>query len=98
MNKCYFQRWEESERNWGVRPDGCSLHLDMNTHSKYLEEIYNIRQSEYSIPYEYDRISGGVIECFVTDDIYNILLKNKSIRLMEYELNNLFKLNEIDFK
>ena len=27
MNRCYFQRWEESERGWGVRPDGCSLHL-----------------------------------------------------------------------
>lgn len=98
MNKCYFQRWEESERNWGVRPDGCSLHIDMDNHSKYLREIYNIRQSDSNIPYEYDRISGGVVECFVTDDIFNILLKNKSIRLMEYELNNLFKLNEIDFK
>ena len=24
-------QWEESERGWGVRPDGCSLHVSVES-------------------------------------------------------------------
>lgn len=97
MNRCYFQRWEESERGWGVRPDGCSLHLSEELHKKYLTDIYNTRQNE-TIPYEYDRITGNQIECFVSDTIFNHLKEKSNLRLMEYEMNNLIKIEEIYFK
>ena len=98
MNRCYFQRWEESERGWGVRPDGCSLHLSEDFHKKYLNEIYKIRQSEILVPDEYDRISGPFIECFISDTLFELVKEENSIRLMEYEMNNLIKIEEIFFK
>jgi hypothetical protein len=98
MNRCYFQRWEESERGWGVRPDGCSLHLSEDSHKRYLNEIYTTRQGEMSIPDEYDRISGPLIECFISDTLFKLVMEKNSLRLMEYEMNNLFKIEEILFK
>ena len=35
MNKCILQIWEESERGWGTRPGGCSLHITDKEHSLY---------------------------------------------------------------
>jgi len=98
MNRCYFQRWEESERGWGIRPDGCSLHLSEDLHKKYLNEIYTIRQSETLVPYEYDRITGPLIECFISDTLFELVRGKNSLRLMEYEMNNLVKIEEILFK
>ena len=98
MNKCFFQKWEESERGWGVRPDGCSIHLDTDSYKKYLNGIYVVRQNESIIPNEYDRIVGDLIDCFISDDLFSNLIQNKSIRLMEYEMNNLISLEEIIFK
>jgi len=98
MNRCYFQRWEESERGWGVRPDGCSLHLDSNFHKRYINEIYTIRQGEMMVPDEYDRITGPILECFVSDSVFDLLKEKTSMRLMEYEMNNLIEMQEIIFK
>jgi hypothetical protein len=98
MNRCYFQRWEESERGWGIRPDGCSLHINEEVHKNYLNEIYIIRQSESLVPYEYDRISGPLIECFISDNLFELVKEKNSLRLMEYEMNNLLKVEEIFFK
>lgn len=98
MNRCYFQRWEESERGWGIRPDGCSIHLSEDSHKKYLNEIYKIRKSESLIPQEYDRITGTLIECFISDTLFELVKDKWSLRLMEYEMNNLVKTEEIFFK
>jgi len=98
MNKCYFQLWEESERGWGIRPDGCSLHLSSGCHKQYLNDIYNIRQSEILVPEEYDRISGDMVECFISDSLFDILKEKTSMRLMEHEMRNLIKFEEIFFK
>jgi hypothetical protein len=97
MNKCYFQLWEESERGWGIRPDGCSLHLSTNEHDKYLSEIYSVRQSSL-VPDEYDRISGGLVECFISDTLFETLKEKTSMRLMEHQMRNLVKFEEIFFK
>ena len=98
MNRCYFQRWEESERGWGVRPDGCSLHLGKDFHKEYLNQIYTIRQSELLAPDEYERVTGPLIECFVSDTLFELVKEKKSLRLMEYEMNNLVLTEEIIFK
>lgn len=97
MNRCYLQRWEESERGWGVRPDGCSIHLNIDSHKNYLSKIYDARVSDH-IPDEYDRISGPLMECFISDKLFEILKQNDSVRLHEYEMNNLIDTEEIFFK
>lgn len=94
MNKVLLQFWEESERKNGVKPDGASLHIDMESYKKYLGNIYGNRVIQ-DIPDEYDRIVGTSIETIVSDDIYNLVLSEKNIRLSQYQLNNLIKLKNI---
>lgn len=96
MNKCVFQFWEESDKNIGVTPNGCSIHLDIKERDKFLEEYYSSLSD--SVPIEYDRIIGKEIYCFVSDAIYEKLIEKKSLKLLEVEKNNLISLEEIIFK
>lgn len=49
------QRWEESERGWGTRPDGYSIHLskkDLDIFiNEYWEKMPNQVPDVYSRPY-----------------------------------------------
>jgi len=96
MNKCILQFWEESERGWGVRPDGCSIHLNVEHYNLYLKGIYNNRGD--IVPNEYDRIVGDYIYCFLSDSLYGEILKKNSIRISEVEKNNLISNDDIIFK
>ena len=96
MNKVNLQLWEESERGWGVRPDGCSLHIDLIERDKYIKSIYDERGDE--VPYEYDRIVGGAISVFIDDDLFKSIKEKKSIRIPQSSLNNLISLNELIIK
>ncbi len=97
MNKCILQFWEESERGWGVRPDGCTIHLSEEVRDSYIKGIYSHRDSKI-VPHEYDRPVGNSIECFISDSLYEKIDQVGSIRLLEYEKNNLVKLGEVTFK
>jgi hypothetical protein len=94
MKKVYLQYWEESERGWGVRPDGCSLHLTKEDHKKYIDSIYKERETHTEVPYEYDRIVGEPIEILIKDDLYDSI-DTGTLRLMEHQMNNLIKLEEL---
>jgi hypothetical protein len=94
MKKVYLQYWEESERGWGIRPDGCCLHLTKEDHKKYVDSIYKERESHTEIPYEYDRPVGEPIEVMIKDDLFSSI-EEGSLRLMEYQMNNLLNMEEI---
>jgi hypothetical protein len=94
MNKVYLQYWEESESGWGVRPDGCSLHIELVHHMAFINKIYESRDLN-NIPYEYDRVVGNPIQVIVSDDIFNQIKKNGNLRLSQVSFSNLRKLNEI---
>lgn len=96
MNKCILQIFEESERGWGVRPDGCSIHLDEKSRVDYIDGIYKNRSSV--VPDEYDRPVGNPIECFISDNLFEKVSQIGTIRLYEMEKNNLIKMGEIFFK
>lgn len=77
-----YQAWEESERGWGVRPDGYSLHIDKAHRDKFVNALLK-RQSEYfkerglkdgDAPDEYTRVSGEPVQVFVTRAIYQQLV------------------------
>lgn len=95
MNKVILQIWEESERGFGTRPDGCSMHIDLKERENYIRSIYNIRKTDASIPNEYDRIVGEGVEAFIEDSLYTLVEKDKSIRLTQYQMNNLMGMEEI---
>lgn len=93
--KAYLQYWEESERGWGIRPDGCSLHIDLESHTEYVDMIYRDRTFHHNVPYEYDRVVGDAVPVEVIDSLYQSLVDKKTIRLTEVETNNLVRLKEI---
>ena len=98
MNKVFLQIWEESERGWGTRPDGCSMHIDLKERENYIQTIYDSRKSDESIPNEYDRIVGEGVEAFIEDALYALVEKGKSLRLTQYQMNNLMGMEEITIK
>ena len=53
MKKCYFAHiitWEESERGWGCRPDGFSLHVSQDEADNYIKEHWK-REQEFNAKY-----------------------------------------------
>jgi hypothetical protein len=92
-----LQLWEESIKGKGSRPDGCSIHIDLEARLDYINKEYELRQSNV-IPDEYEVVVGLPIEVLVTDNIYNQLKDVKSIRLLQTELRNLVDLKEIEYE
>jgi hypothetical protein len=97
MNKVILQFWEESERGWGIRPDGCSMHISDINREKFIKNIYSLR-NDSDVPDIYERINGIAIIAFIEDGLFKELKEQGSLRLLEHELNNLIKLEEIIFK
>jgi hypothetical protein len=80
----FAQDWDESERGWGVRPDGFTLHLTREDLDEYVKAA-NARQKAYFdkelgpgiTPGEYTRTSGSPQEITVNHKIYRKLVKYK---------------------
>lgn len=68
------QKWEESERGWGVRPDGYSLHLSEEDCVAYLQAYLGPRATHASVPNEYDRPCGSPYSAEVDEETYEKLL------------------------
>jgi len=58
------QPWEESERGWGTRPDGYTLHRSMEEHAKFIK-LYWDAQPSGPAPDEYSRPAGKPYWCEV---------------------------------
>jgi hypothetical protein len=93
MKKVILQIWEESTID-KCRQDGCSLHIDNISRDQFIEFVYRNRNLD-NIPDSYERIVGLPIEAFVTDYLFNLVFKDKSIRLMTHEMNNLLMTEDI---
>ena len=93
MNKCYLQLWEQSSTIENISI-GCSIHLDLENHYNFIDEIYSPRE-ELLIPEYYDRIVSMPFECFISDELYQNLLDRKNIRLSEVEKSNLSKFQDL---
>ena len=77
-NKVIVQKWEESERGWGTRPDGFSLHLTESDRQKFVEEYWERQQAASpEPPDEYSRTDGTPYEAEVDDDTYERVKKSK---------------------
>ena len=96
MKKVYLQYWEESERGWGIRPDGCSFHLTLGDRDKYVKSVYENRDGD-SIPDEYDRVVGEPILSEVSDKIYEeISSSDGNLRIPQQSLTNLKRIGDIN--
>lgn len=73
-NSVICQKWEESERGWGTRPDGFSLHVSVQALESFLRQVYAARAEVAAVPDEYDRPDGTPYEVQVSEEVYNDLV------------------------
>ncbi len=69
------QKWVESERGWGCRPDGSSLHLTKKDAEKYIVNYWKEMPKE--VPDEYSRPSGEPFLITVNEEIYERVLNSE---------------------
>ena len=87
----YLQHWEESERGWGVRPDGLSMHPDEESAKLYRDRIIAINEtpSGLGVPNEYDRPDGNLKKVVVTERLRDIILsKEGTFRVQRSEVQH----------
>ena len=74
--KVWIQKWEESERGWGTRPDGYTLHKSRGDINLYLKAMRDretawMKQTGSApnyVPDEYSRPCGEPYEADITDE------------------------------
>lgn len=73
--KAICQKWEESERGWGTRPDGYTLHLNLEDMEKFIEEYWAGMPDQ--APSEYSRPCGTPYACIVDLKTYEEIKSTK---------------------
>ena len=80
LEEIVYVSWEESERGWGTRPDGCSLHLTEDNFQTFLKEYWNRQPSE--VPDEYLRPAGKPVIAYASTSLYKrIQERDNGLRL-----------------
>ncbi|MDP6293364.1 MAG: HD domain-containing protein [Candidatus Woesearchaeota archaeon] len=76
--------WIESERGWGFRPDGCSLHFSEEDYGAYVKEYWADMPDE--VPDEYSKPIGDPVPVTVGGSLLVKLKESeKGIRLFQVE-------------
>ncbi len=76
LEEVVYVSWEESERGWGVRPDGCSLHKTEPDFQAFLKKYWAGMPNE--APDEYSRPAGEPVKAYVTKTLYKEIKKSKN--------------------
>lgn len=69
------QDWEESERGWGVSPDGYSLHMTPEDSRAFVKEYWGCMPR--NVPDTYARPSGNPYRVTVDEDTYRAVKTSK---------------------
>jgi hypothetical protein len=69
------QHWEESERGWGTRPDGYSLHPTNALRESHIAAYWANMPDE--VPDEYERPVGLPYWCEVSEETYQRIIASK---------------------
>lgn len=84
------QAWTETERGWGNRPDGYSIHFNPDQHVSYLIKVKNWLHERYGdeVPDEYDYPEGDpfyaeIVNDFADEDITKCVLVGESFRTFD---------------
>jgi len=70
------QKWEESERGWGTRPDGFSLHLTEADRKAFIKNYWDSMPSK--VQDEYSRPDGTAYIATVDAETYAKVEKSKN--------------------
>jgi hypothetical protein len=94
LEEVVYVSWEESERGWGVRPDGCSLHKTQDEFETFLEKYWAGMPDE--VPDEYSRPTGEPVKAYVTKTLYEEIKKSRNgIRLWSSEETRAVKAKQL---
>lgn len=80
------QQWEESERNWGIRPDGYSLHMTEDDRLQYIADYWAAMPA--TAPAEYSRPCGRAYFTQIPDSVYRELVEAKDAHGARFYHNN----------
>lgn len=70
----FVETWTESERGWGTRPDGYTIHLSREAAVKFIEDYNKKHNTAASAPEVYTRADGNLTEIRVGKKTYQQLL------------------------
>ena len=70
------QKWEESERGWGIRPDGYSLHLSEKDRKAFIKKYWTGMPDV--VPNEYSRPDGTPYLCEVDEKTFKEIKAGKN--------------------
>lgn len=73
------REWEESERGWGCRPDGFSLHKDAAAHAAYVAQC--MERLPDAVPDEYTRPLGAPFTVVVKPEVFAQVQELGTVRL-----------------
>lgn len=71
------QEWEETERGWGIRPDGFTLHLTLEDHKEWCNAHVASLPTDH-VPDEYTWVSGKPQKIAVDKETYDNLCVAKA--------------------
>lgn len=77
MPKVICQQWEETERGWGTRPDGYSMHLTEEDRAAFVKAYYAEFNNEDKAPDCYTRTSGEPFEMEIDESTHSDLLARR---------------------
>jgi hypothetical protein len=86
MPKVIVQKWEESERGWGTRPDGYSIHKSRDDLRQYLADEWAAekqRNPSGVTPDEYTRTSGTPYEAEVDEETFDKIGDRRGLRVFD---------------
>ena len=84
LEKIIYVGWEESEKGWGQRPDGCSLHLTEDDFKIFLGLYWDGMPDK--APSEYSRPTGKPVTAQVSPGLYKRVQENEyGLRLLNQE-------------
>ena len=86
QNIAWYQSWEESEREWGQRPDGYSLHLTEQDAKDYIKSYMDGQKEQLGerTPDEYTRPAGSPYRVIITDKTYANLQESGTVRVYQH--------------
>lgn len=97
MKTAILDTWTETERGWGQRSDGCSVHLTKDDYNVYVKKYWDALPDK--TPDEYDRPDNSIRNIVIFDDLFVKLQESEfGIRIWQPEFRELKEKNEILFK
>jgi len=96
MHPAWMITWTESERGWGQRPDGASLHLTQEDSVAYVEayweqeKVRNAAAGGGGVPDEYERPDGEGKRVLISTALLKVIQESKTgkgIRVSNHTLN-----------